>query len=421
MSHGHLSKVERGEHGRPITPAVLAAYERATGVSLADAAAALAEQREGVVGRRGRRWLPGQLSDMRRLGFNAAIGALAAGGQLGEPFTRLLDSAGRPGVPIPPRALDAVQVERVGQVLTGLDLQYGGRFTAEFAKAALRWAVPMLELVSVASSAGRQLYGAVAGLAGRAAWAAFDAGGHEPARSLFRLALYTAVRSGDADLRAHLVADAAAQHNHCGYHDDALDLVRMVEGDERVSTGVRMVLHWVRARAYGRAGAVDMCWRQVAAAEQAYTEADPSACGWVGRLRQPGRLSAATGHAVAAMAQHSGMPPHLAEARRRLGDAVEQLDRVGQARSRGLCLARLAVLCVSGGDLEEAAYWGDQAVEVAELVQSARLRRGLGELRRLAAEHADVAVMAELVEKVTAHCGTEDASGGDQGASDVAA
>jgi hypothetical protein len=31
MSHGHLSKVERGEHGRPVTPAIIAAYERVTG------------------------------------------------------------------------------------------------------------------------------------------------------------------------------------------------------------------------------------------------------------------------------------------------------------------------------------------------------------------------------------------------------
>src|SRR5690606_27124943 len=37
MSHGHLSKVERGEHGRPVTPAILNAYEKATGVRLTGA------------------------------------------------------------------------------------------------------------------------------------------------------------------------------------------------------------------------------------------------------------------------------------------------------------------------------------------------------------------------------------------------
>jgi hypothetical protein len=53
MSHGHLSKVERGEHGRPVTPAITAAYERVTGVKLAEAAASVAERRDRDTGRRG--------------------------------------------------------------------------------------------------------------------------------------------------------------------------------------------------------------------------------------------------------------------------------------------------------------------------------------------------------------------------------
>lgn len=61
-------------------------------MSLADAAALIAEQRDHVVGRRGRIWRPGELTDMRRLAFNAAIGAIAIGGQIGEPFGRLLAS-----------------------------------------------------------------------------------------------------------------------------------------------------------------------------------------------------------------------------------------------------------------------------------------------------------------------------------------
>lgn len=49
MSHGHLSKVERGEAGREVTPAVLAAYEKAFGVRLSEAGG-------GPGG-----WQPGQL------------------------------------------------------------------------------------------------------------------------------------------------------------------------------------------------------------------------------------------------------------------------------------------------------------------------------------------------------------------------
>jgi hypothetical protein len=62
----------------------------------------------------------------------------------------------------------------------------------------------------------------VGGLAARCAWTAFDTGSHEAARSLFRLALYAAGRAGDPDLRAHILADVAAQHRYLGYHEDCL-------------------------------------------------------------------------------------------------------------------------------------------------------------------------------------------------------
>jgi transcriptional regulator with XRE-family HTH domain len=98
MSHGHLSKVERGEHGRPVTPAIVAAYERATGVRLAEAAARAERERRAQTGRGGS-WSPGTLTDMRRRAYNAAVGAITLGGPLGEPVGRLIDSAGRP---VPP-------------------------------------------------------------------------------------------------------------------------------------------------------------------------------------------------------------------------------------------------------------------------------------------------------------------------------
>jgi hypothetical protein len=40
-----------------------------------------------------------------------------------------------------------------------------------------------------------------------------DVASHEAGRSLFRLALYTAARAGDPDLRAHVLVDVAAQHS----------------------------------------------------------------------------------------------------------------------------------------------------------------------------------------------------------------
>jgi hypothetical protein len=126
MSHGHLSKVERGEYGRPVTPAIVAAYERVTGVRLAEAVVAVAEQAETRLGRRQvRLWKPGELSDMRRNSYNAAICALSVSGPLTEPYGRLLDSTGRPLVPASPDDLHRLGLD-VGALPPGRRRPAGG-------------------------------------------------------------------------------------------------------------------------------------------------------------------------------------------------------------------------------------------------------------------------------------------------------
>jgi hypothetical protein len=124
MSHGHLSKMERGEHGRPVTSTIVAAYEKVTGVNLAEAAAG--QSSEPVPGRRGRSCHPGQLTGFRRRGYDAAIAALSVGGSLGEPYLRLLDATGRPVAPAPPQLGDVLQLERLTNLFTALDRRFGG-------------------------------------------------------------------------------------------------------------------------------------------------------------------------------------------------------------------------------------------------------------------------------------------------------
>lgn len=403
MSHGHLSKVERGEHGRPITPAILAAYEKVTGVSLAEASSVLAEQREQLTGRRGRTWRPGQLSDMRRLAFNAAIGAIAIGGQIGEPFGRLLDSTGRPLTPITPTAAEVTQLERVAELVTSLDLRFGGGLTAQLAKTVLRWAVAMLEPAGVPDTTGRRVCAALGGLTARAAWSAVDTGAHEAARSLFRLALFAGVRSGDPDLRAHILADAAAHHSYLGYFEDALDLIRVVEGDERVAPPVRMVIHCVKSRAYAGAGEEAACRRHIELAGQSYDDGKPGdRPGWVGTLRAPGHLFAGTGHAMAVLAHHTGLATDREDARHRLSEAVAAFDPTTHARAMGLCTARLALLHLEAGEAEPGEQWARRTLSGLATVNSARLRRGLTAIRNAASARTDQPALRELVGDVDA-------------------
>lgn len=305
MSHGHLSKVERGEYGRPVTPAVMAAYEKVTGLKLADAVPTTQPGKRPDGHGNKAVWRPGQMSKPRRRGYNAAIAALTVGGHLGEPLLRLLDSTGRPVTPALPEGTDVAQLAQLTTLATTLDLRYGGRLAAQHAKALLRWAVPILDATGLDEQMNRRLHAAVARLAHRAAWAAFDTDAHDAARSLFRLAAYTATLAGDPDLRAHVVADVAAQHNHLGYHDAALEVIRFVEGDERINPLVQVVLHLVKARTFAALGDREGCYRCIKLAEQHHDDIDlcpgPDG-GWLVSLCHPGLLHAGIGHALAGLA-----------------------------------------------------------------------------------------------------------------------
>lgn len=402
MSHGHLSKVERGEYGRPVTPAILAAYQRATGVNMDQAAAAVAERIEGPTARRVKSWRPGELTDMRRRAYNAAMAALAIGGQLGEPFGRLLDSAGRPLTPAPPDLGDIAQLEQLTEVVTELELRFGGGLISQLAKQLLRWTAPMLDSISMGDKDSRRLHAVIGALAARAGWAAFDVAAHEAARCLFRLALYTSARSGDPSLRAHVLADTAAQHNHLGYHEDCLQIVRLAEGDERVDPAVRMVLHSVKARGYAAIGEAAACRQHVDLAEQAYSAADAKAPGWVGTLCHEGHLYAGTGHAMAQLARRSEDQADLLDAQQRLVKAVDAFDPTTHARTRTLCVSKLAALHLNNGELDHAAAWAHQVLAAMETIRSSRLDRGLASIRAAAVSHPDEPVMSDLLAAIDA-------------------
>jgi transcriptional regulator with XRE-family HTH domain len=403
MSHGHLSKVERGEYGRPVTPAIMAAYERATGVRLADAVAAVTERGELPAGRHnGKMWRPGEMSTMRRRGYNAAVAALTIGGHLGEPFLRLLDSTGRPLCPASPGPVAVEQLEQFIQTATTQDLRYGGAMISQQAKAMLRWAVPMLDAGDMDASVDRRLHAAIGMLAHRTAWAAFDCAAHDSARSLFRLALYAAVRASDADLRAHVLADVAAQQDDVGYPEDALEIVRFAEGDERVAPAVQMVIQGVKARAFAAIGDAAACRRCVADAERHHDRAGCSSndAHWVRKLSRPQHLHALIGHALADLVTKTEGQEDVKQAIERLTEAVDVFDPVDHARAHSLCAARLARLLLDTGDLERGDYFAHLALRAVAQLGSTRLTRELAFIRARAASLGEEPAMCRLVDAI---------------------
>jgi hypothetical protein len=171
-----------------------------------------------------------------------------------------------------------------------------------------------------------------------------------------------------------VLADVAAQHNQLGYHRDALDLIRLAVGDERIAAAVRVVLHGVKARTYGCLGEADACRRQIEAAEAAFDQCGRDEPGWVGRLANPARLYAITGHALADLVERAGDDGVRGEAVDRLREAVEQFDAEVHARARALCAARLAFLRAGSSDPDEAQHWSTWLLQ--ELPPGVRIRSG---------------------------------------------
>lgn len=236
VSHSHLSKVENGELGRPVTPAILNAYEKALRIKIADAVAAgeLAPDQNLRPGRK--YWHPGQMTDHQRLAWRSQVAAVAAGGSAGMPDVRLLHSAGHVAAPTPLADDQVVSVEQVADLLDGLDGLAGA-----VAHHLLAWTIRLEPEPRVAAVTAR--------LARRAAAAVLAEHRHESARSLLLLALSAAAKADHPDLQALILADIADQQVTLGYPDDALVALRQAAGDDRISEEARGQLKAIRARA----------------------------------------------------------------------------------------------------------------------------------------------------------------------------
>jgi hypothetical protein len=401
MSHGHLSKVERAETGRPVTPAVLAAYERATGIRLATG--------HGDLDVHG--WRPGRLGELRLGAFNARIASLAVGGPLSEPAETVAGAGGTPGAPVAVQAADVAQLRHAADMCTGMDLRFGGGVADPMLRTLLRWAVKLLPEAGQDQRAG--LHSAVGALAQRAGWAAFDAGLHHAGRAMFMLALYAATVADDVDLRGHVLADVAAHHQHLGHFAECLQVARFGEVDERVGPAVRMVLHAVKARAYATTGDAAACRTQLDLAQQAHTTTTTTTTteaaggggggGWQATVATPGRWHAAAGHARALLAARTSSDTDRDEAASLLTRAVDELDQVAHARAVALCAARLTALHLHAGQLDTAIHWGQRTLALGGGVRSTRL---VGQLQAIgtaaAAAHPGEPAIAELAGAIDA-------------------
>jgi hypothetical protein len=259
----------------------------------------------------------------------------------------------------------------------------------------------MLLDTGVSAAVKPRLYAAVAALAQRAGWAAFDADDHDVARTLFCIGLYAAARADDPNLRAHIVADLAAQYNFLGYPADCLEVARFGGVDERVGPAVWKVLAMVKARAYALLGNTPACRRQLELAEEHQAAIEPVG-GWLGTIASRAQLHAGSGHAMATLARRTQDADVRTIARERLATAIDELDPHGHTRARALCIAQLAALQLEAGVLDEGVRWGRRLLDTATGIRSARLAEHLNQVRIAAKAHEHETAVKKLLADLAA-------------------
>lgn len=220
--HSHFSKVERAEPGRPVTEAVMAAYETALGMPREQLVSEI--ELAAVVG------------PTRRLGYLARVAHVSVRG-VDQPVGAMLSTVRGAGVPEHPH-LDEVALtglDKISRLLAELD-GIGG----DVALVLLPWAVAL--------PADQPRVAAVIAALARSAATSLPNHRREVADRIRLLALAHATQAGQADLRASIIGDIAAALSDQGHGLDGLTALRLADGDERLHPDTVGYLKDIRRR-----------------------------------------------------------------------------------------------------------------------------------------------------------------------------
>jgi hypothetical protein len=281
---------------------------------------------------------------------------------------------------------DVEQLEQTAKAFRSWDHQYGGGLRRKAVLGQLSEVAAVLSEHQTAAVEQR-LYRVLAHLSGTAATMAWDCGLQRRAQEYYRLSLRAAHAGGDRVWGANVLAGMARQMLYMGKARDALDLVRLAQDGARGEAGprVRAMLHtreaWALA-ALGRTAAFDRATAQ-AREDLAAAGADPEPH-WISYFNDA-ELAGVTGGRLLELARQE--PRIHAD---RAGEQIRQAlaTRGTEAgRSNALDHIGLAEVYFLVGDLGHACTEAHAAVDVAERVQSGRVRAGLADLYQYTVGH----------------------------------
>ncbi|MFE4536246.1 XRE family transcriptional regulator [Streptomyces scopuliridis] len=320
---------------------------------------------------------------LRREFFKASAGA---GLVVALPELAQANSHRRVGGQVPEQLRQrTARLRRLDDILGGGDTfrVYLGEYQAT--KAVLREG-------SFTEETRRALLSVLSEQAQQAGWAAFDAGKHADARSLYEDSHQTAIESGEAALAGNALAFLAYQRvdvDHTAGIETAIQACRTAGPD--AAPGVRALLYERLAWTYAISGNADETERALNVAETALNESNgnpqPDWAAWVDR----NELQIMTGRCWTELRRPLRAVPVL-EA------VLAQYDDT-HARDKSLYLSWLASSYLAAGEVEQAAAVTGRALELSAGVASVRPRARLAPVLRQLGDHHAVPAVAEVLER----------------------
>jgi hypothetical protein len=304
---------------------------------------------------------------------SASVGAAAP-----QHVGALLEGLTNPELPSRVGLAEVQAIEESASLYMRMDLAHGGGMAVQMGKGSLQWASGLLKQ-QMSDPIRQRLSTAVALLADRVGWSAYDAGDSRNARQLLLWSLDHAARGADRDLKAHVMLDLSSVLTDAGSPHEGVDVLRLALGDERLSSAERANLHAVCARHCGTAGERQSGLRHIGLSDEAqanpYQGYQPE---WARRVT----LSAGHHHSAVGLALFELRED--ARAFDRLTSALNHLDS-GRTRTGLRCRTRLAILNLRMDDHDEGERQARQALADANGVRSRRVRSDL----RMVAHEAD--------------------------------
>jgi transcriptional regulator with XRE-family HTH domain/tetratricopeptide (TPR) repeat protein len=365
------------------------AYDEATAVRVAGTPDdPLAEEEESVKRRR----------------FLAHAAAVTVGAAVFGPESESTWVSDPTHTPAPARIgeTDVRQIEAATKALRGLDYQYGGGFCRDAVVAQLTWARQLLE-ASTVDRTKKRLYVALADLHNLAGWTSFDIGMIDPARTHFAQALAFAKEGQNNHLVANVLYRMGRVYLHQDAADDALKLFQLgqLAAQEAGSEQTVALLCMNEAWAYALLNMPEQALKQIGRARDEFSRADLNDAPAWSQFFNVTDMSAMIGTVHSTLARMSGVDVqhHTRIAIPALTRAIESYGPEW-SRSKAFNLAALATNHLLDGDIDHGAKVGHGAAELADGLNSKRVKDRLKPLFEEAAKRRNNQDARELAQRV---------------------